>query len=145
MAYSHTHLSIKITPVRGRKRGVDKTVRHHETCKLDPGKKKTYLKGGSEAPVDIVTGAAEPSLEFKCSSAKEAWEIYEHLSGAPATITLVWKRPGEQGRNVFKCVLAELENGGGFDTSADNGPADTLKFKMRDIELNGRSIYDQAA
>lgn len=143
MAYSHNHLSIKVTPVRGRNKGRDRTVRHAETAKLDLGKKASYLKGLSEAPVDIVRGVAEPSFEFKCSSAKEAWSLFEFLDGSPATITLVWKKPGESGRNVFKLERAEFENGAGFDSSADNGPSDTCKWKMLDVRLNGSSVYDQ--
>lgn len=145
MAYGHNNLSIKITPKRGRNRRRDRTLRAIETAKLDLGKKSSYLKGLSEAPVDIVRGVAEPNFEVKVSNAAEAWDVFKHIAGAPCTISLVWKKPGTSQRHVFRLFDAELENGGGFDSSADNGPSDTLKFKMLDVHLDGSSVYNQAA
>jgi hypothetical protein len=136
MARAHSDLSVRVIPKAGARKGKPKTLRNGSTVKLALGRKMTYLHGLAEAPIDKVRGKAEPSLEIQHSDAEEAWEVDGWVGENECTIVCVFRRPGKS-TVTFEIEDASLEDGGGFESDADNGAKDTTKWKMLQVKRNG--------
>lgn len=150
-AFAHHNSSTRATALEGPNKGRSIKIQTNETMKMDPGNKVKSLPGAGSGPIAVISGAAEPSFEFKLSTNIEAVQLAELLGNVHKrfVITTTYARPGLK-RITYRAKGCMIEKGLGLDSAHDNGLQDTISGKCTDITFQkegGREfsvIHDDA-
>ncbi|HEV8462074.1 MAG TPA: hypothetical protein VGQ38_15345 [Gaiellaceae bacterium] len=150
-AWAHHNSSTKITALEGPNKGRSLKIQSNETMKMDPGNKVKTVPGAGSGPLTVISGAAEPSFEFKLSTNIETKQLAQLLGNTHKRfqISVTYTRPGLK-RITYRAKGCMAEKGLGLDSSHDNGVSDTVSGKCSDItfqEEGGREfsvIHDDA-
>lgn len=110
---------------------------------FDPGGKASYGKQFAQTPYAILTGSAEPKLEFELSDASEVWAARDWIGGVgagPFIVSHVFRRlliPTQ----AFLFLDCKWETGGGYSSDDGAGVTDKISIKLLDCWHNGKTIY----
>ncbi len=144
-AFGDKDLTVTITAIDGPSARQTLTLNSRESVKFDPGPKAAAMKGMGVGPITVVAVAADPSVEIKLSVANESRAVMEFLGGVSNrfTVDAVFSSRGMTSQH-YQATPCALDGGGGFETTPDAPPTDTLKAKVGDILINGKSVYEAA-